>query len=230
MEQMPGGGDKHILPGEMTQVLAHTLSNRFAVAQSVTQRLRNKFAKVGIEEVMDDLDVLASAIHGCSETIGRMQALWRGDIATGERPGEDSLTPTQEDARRSAAPSERKTCSGRVLYVEDDGQVRSYNESILKQAGWLVTTIGGISDAIDMLYKGTFDVVLTDLRLRSGSGLTLAAHAGQQPPKVPVGILTGWGITEDLPKNVRFVLQKPVSYGVLLEALAEAVQIGRDAE
>lgn len=230
VEQMPGGRDRRVVLGETLEGLAHTLSNRFAVAQSVTQRLGSKLAKVGIEELLEDLGVLASAIQGCSEAIKRMQALWRGEIPIQEGHDKDSLTRTQESPERCTPHQEGKGCSRRVLYVEDDSQVRRYIGSALKHAGWLVTAVNDIGDAIEMLYKGTFDIVLTDVRLRSGSGLTLAAHAGRQSPKVSVGILTGWDIAEDLPENVSFVLQKPVSDHILLAALTQTVQIGRYVE
>ncbi len=229
MGQIPGGQDSKVALGESERELAHSLINRFAVAQSAAQRLGKKLAGLGIEDVLEDLDGLTLAIQGCSETIKQMRAAG-GETLNEGGSGEESLAPEQQDAGVYAAPGERTTCSGRVLYVEDNSQVREYVASALVRAGWHVTAVEGVAEALEMLYSTPFDVVLTDIRLRSGSGLTLAAHAGRQSPGIPVGILTGWDIIEDLPDNVSFVLQKPVADETLVNALTQALRTGGNPE
>jgi CheY-like chemotaxis protein len=210
----PGGGD----PGE----LVHVLINRFAVIQSATQRLRDKFAELGIEQFRNELDTLVSAVDEYSRTIKRIRARGSKGVPAGTGSDEDHSSVKQQEAERPPPSDGDERRSKRILYVEDDVQVSHYIASVLKSAGWHVTCVEETPEALKALYDSTFDVLLTDVRFRSGSGLTLAAHAEQQTPSIPVVILTAGGVPNEIPDSVSFVLQKPVQDKTLLAALEQA--------
>ena len=196
--------------------MAHRLNNRLAVIQSVTQRLKRRLTGPAMDWFAADLDVLESALKGCIEDVRGIEGGGKG-AESDDRPR--PCGPHGADGPRdSRAPAGR-----RLLYVENDVQVRRYIGFVLEQAGWSVTAAADAVGALDALGRERFDVVLTDLFLGSGSVLELVDGVEALPVAVPIGLLSGWDVPEEIEDRFAFVLHKPVSDEVLLDALAEAV-------
>src|SRR2546427_10485169 len=71
----------------------------------------------------------------------------------------------------------------RVLVVDDERSMRELLAIMLKQAGHDVTVADGGEAAIRALQSNTFDLVITDLRMRQGDGLAgLRAPKEDSPP------------------------------------------------
>lgn len=64
----------------------------------------------------------------------------------------------------------------RVLVVEDDPGVRDTLSDLLLAAGHSVTAAEGFAEAMALLNRCGWDVLLTDMVLPGGSGLELAEH------------------------------------------------------
>lgn len=114
----------------------------------------------------------------------------------------------------------------RVLLVEDDPSVMASISRVLGVAGYTVTGETDVPDAQARLGSTTFDVVVTDFGLPSGTGLEILATAQERDRTLPVLIVSG---SADLQKAhtavgqgaLRF-LTKPVEPGRLLAAIEEA--------
>jgi len=116
----------------------------------------------------------------------------------------------------------------RVLVVDDEPPVRAFVSSVLKDAGYAITTAENARDAMRIVAEhGVPDLLLTDLRMPGTSGDELAARLRHDNPDLRVLYLTGFaGELFDhrgtLWKNEAF-LDKPCTVRGLLEAVVLAI-------
>ena len=73
--------------------------------------------------------------------------------------------------------------SARILVIDDDRSLRESCKSVLEVDGYHVEVCGRGSEALELVRRRTFDIVLTDLYMTEVSGMelleaTLAAHPG----------------------------------------------------
>jgi CheY-like chemotaxis protein len=97
--------------------------------------------------------------------------------------------------------------------------------------GHHVTVADGGDAAVSLAGRQQIDVVITDLGMPGMTGLEVALRFRVLAPRVPVVILTGWGLDPDAgrPPNVVFVLGKPVTMKSLDDALtACAAELASD--
>ena len=80
-----------------------------------------------------------------------------------------------------------------VLVVDDELSMRQYLEVLLSRSGYQVTTSANVSEARDTLGSGSVDLVVSDMRLGSESGLEVLklARALRSPPEVI--LITAYG-------------------------------------
>lgn len=99
----------------------------------------------------------------------------------------------------------------------------------LKRAGYVVETAATGREGIDRFRGGTFDAVLTDVRLPDLSGLDIAALLTEMDADVPVLVMTGYGSVssalEAMRRGARDYLQKPFEIADVLRVLDR--EIGR---
>ncbi len=97
--------------------------------------------------------------------------------------------------------------------------------------GYAVTTVDGASAARATLDRRPFDLVLTDLMLRDGSGLDVLDHARAEQPGVPVVFVTGRGTIADCVRAMKLgafdFLQKPLDDERLALTVGKAIEAGR---
>ena len=85
---------------------------------------------------------------------------------------------------------------GRILVVEDNDSLRRATQAQLEKCGYETTVSVEASEALTMLEKHPFDLVLTDLNLPGMSGLDLLSRIRTEYPEVSVIIITGYGTIE----------------------------------
>jgi DNA-binding response OmpR family regulator len=78
-----------------------------------------------------------------------------------------------------------------ILLVEDDRTTRSLLALRLQYAGYRITQASDGKTAFDLLERGVFDVVLTDIVMGDIDGIEVLYTARQQPYHPEVVILTG---------------------------------------
>jgi len=109
--------------------------------------------------------------------------------------------------------------------VDDEDDVREALAEMLASHGHTVLTATGAEEALARLEaEPDLDLVLTDLVMPGHTGWDVAASVKARRPRIPVGLITGWGDAADVDEARRalvdFVVEKPVSVEALQEAIA----------
>jgi len=111
----------------------------------------------------------------------------------------------------------------RILVVDDDSLVLQILRDILILKGYQTTVAADGKEALNIIGKESFDVVLTDLGMPDVDGWVVAGRVKEKSPRTPVILITGWGaqlVNRDLSdKGVDLVLEKPINMGRLFEAI-----------
>lgn len=86
----------------------------------------------------------------------------------------------------------------KVLVVDDEAPVRDLLSDLLKREDCKVTVCATGEEALELLKKDTFDVVLLDIKLPGISGLEVLKNIRDANKNLPVIMITGFGYNEDL--------------------------------
>jgi len=86
--------------------------------------------------------------------------------------------------------------SARILVVEDEEITRENLMHVLRREGYEVDAANDGEGALDLLGKGRYDVILTDLRMRHVDGMGVLAAAKGMQPETEVIMLTGYATVE----------------------------------
>ncbi len=88
-----------------------------------------------------------------------------------------------------------------VLIVDDEEDVAAALSFILEPE-WRVTMCCDAAIAVDRIKKDTYDLIITDLRMPTTSGLEVLKAAQSVTPPVPVVISTGFSPDDAQVKNL----------------------------
>ena len=80
----------------------------------------------------------------------------------------------------------------RILLAEDDASMRTYLARALERAGYEVTTADRGTEALPMIERGAFDLLLTDIVMPEMDGIELAQKAAAIAPEMRVMFITGF--------------------------------------
>jgi DNA-binding response OmpR family regulator len=106
----------------------------------------------------------------------------------------------------------------RILLVEDDIDVRPLLEHVLLDADFEVTTVETQTNALALLDKQPFDLVVTDVNLPDGSGLKVADRAKELGVRVLVFTGHGLGLKPGMLAGYDYLL-KPLHVREFVEAV-----------
>jgi two-component system, NtrC family, response regulator PilR len=84
----------------------------------------------------------------------------------------------------------------RVLVVDDEQSMRELLAIMLRQAGYDVAVADGGEAAVERLKGESFDLVVTDLRMRKVDGLAVLKAAKEFSPRTVVLVVTAFASTE----------------------------------
>ncbi len=128
-----------------------------------------------------------------------------------------------------AKTKEATAAKPRILIVDDEAPMREGLEQTLgsKKTGYAVSTAESGEDALAILDKESFDVVITDLRMPGISGLDLMVKAKARSPKLPVIVVTAYGdvptAVDAMKKGAFDFITKPFKIEAVREAVARAL-------
>jgi two-component system response regulator PilR (NtrC family) len=115
-----------------------------------------------------------------------------------------------------------------VLVVDDDRAVRNVIEVLLPKAGYEVASASSAHEAVDLLERRAFDLVLTDVRMPGASGIELLERVRKRWPDAVVVVMTGYSSVEDavaaMKAGAADYLIKPVGRDELLLVLQRALE------
>jgi CheY-like chemotaxis protein len=128
-------------------------------------------------------------------------------------------------AGKSSAPRTDPALPLRILVIDDELQVRATLAEMLEEQGHSVTQAPGGREGLSYLESNPelVDVVVSDLGMPDMNGWDVARTIQSRWPRLPVGLITGWGeteITREERSQVNFVITKPFDKAVLRETMS----------
>ncbi|SPE29854.1 Type 4 fimbriae expression regulatory protein PilR [Candidatus Sulfotelmatomonas gaucii] len=114
----------------------------------------------------------------------------------------------------------------KILIIDDEPGMRRILEVNLRRDGHVVVEADGVVEAMDLLKKEDFDVVLTDQKMPDGTGLDVLHAVQEDDPTTAVVFLTAVGTLELAVESMRQgafdFLTKPFSPDVVRAAVRRA--------
>src|SRR5580698_6055125 len=120
-----------------------------------------------------------------------------------------------------------------VLVVDDEAEIRTSLEEILREEGYGVASAANADEALELVRDAAYDVVLLDIWLPGRDGLEVLAEMREMKPETrpEVVIISGHGTIEAAVKATKLgaydFLEKPLSIDRTLIVLKNAVEARR---
>ncbi len=115
-----------------------------------------------------------------------------------------------------------------ILVVDDDRGLAQFVVEVLTDAGHEAAAVHDAASARREIELGSFDIVVTDIRMPGGSGLDLLAWVKSYDPRVSVLAVTGYGSLETAIQAIRLgaadYIPKPFEPDALLLAVDKAIR------
>ena len=86
----------------------------------------------------------------------------------------------------------------KIMVVDDEAPVRDLFDDLFKKEGYTVKTVASGEEAVTLVTKEDFDVVLMDIKFPGMSGLEALKRIKDIKPGLIVIMITGFGYDEDL--------------------------------
>jgi len=86
--------------------------------------------------------------------------------------------------------------AARLLVVDDEESLRITTAAIFENEGYVVDTASSGDEAIDLMNKEDYDLVLTDLHMEGGDGLSVLNQVRRHAPLTISVVLTGFASVE----------------------------------
>lgn len=80
----------------------------------------------------------------------------------------------------------------RILVVDDEDALRTVLSSELEGEGYIVQMAGDGDEAINILEKNSFDLILLDIKMPTVDGFEVLKYVKQHAPSTKVIMLTGF--------------------------------------
>ncbi|MDK1030621.1 MAG: sigma-54 dependent transcriptional regulator [Planctomycetia bacterium] len=116
----------------------------------------------------------------------------------------------------------------RVLIVEDDGAQADAVEQVLKRVGHECVVVTAPRRALDIIKKGGFDLVITDLVMEGVDGMEILRASKREMPWVEVIMITGHGsidtAVEAMRQGAHDYISKPLDMEELRHRVARALE------
>lgn len=114
--------------------------------------------------------------------------------------------------------------SPRLLVADDEWNVVELLVSFLGELGYEVEAAYDGREALDLFNSQPFDMVLSDLRMPTISGLQLLEEMKRSKPQVPVVLISGFGDVETVVKALKMGAENFLSKPLRMDALEWVVK------
>lgn len=85
----------------------------------------------------------------------------------------------------------------KILVVDDELSMREFLKILLEKEGYLAQTAANTSDAITLLRQGHTDLVISDIKMPGGSGLSFLENLRATGLQIPLILITAYASPED---------------------------------
>ncbi len=118
--------------------------------------------------------------------------------------------------------------NGSILIVDDEKGQREILTMILRKEGFETAEVAGVSEALALLGRREFDLILTDLKMQGESGLDLLEQVMTEDPQQCVIMMTAHGTVDSavsaMKQGAFDYLEKPLERENLLVTLKRAFE------
>lgn len=115
----------------------------------------------------------------------------------------------------------------RILLVEDEAIARRNLVHVLEKEGYTVVPAAGGREALDLLKSGTFDLVITDLKMDDVDGMGVLAQSRKINPFTEVIMITGYATVNSAVSAMKagayHYIAKPFKIDAVRKIVAEAL-------
>jgi CheY-like chemotaxis protein len=115
----------------------------------------------------------------------------------------------------------------RILFVDDQQPVRLAATAVLRSRGYDVDDAAGSTQALDLIKKNTYDLILLDLVMPGASGWDVLQRVSARVGAPPIVLMSSDGEslgTGTITGRVVGYIKKPFAVGHLLETCNNAIQ------
>jgi DNA-binding response OmpR family regulator len=118
--------------------------------------------------------------------------------------------------------------SPKVLVLDDDSNILAAFEDFFEKERCTMVATSTAEEAMKLIENQHFDLLITDIRLKSNSGVTLFLNARIIRPHLPIIVITGYpeSIDESTLKSIGadFLLLKPLELDKLRHAVRACLE------
>lgn len=153
-----------------------------------------------VDEILNDaVNVMEGYIGHSPEVVDRLRRILHNarDIKQTIQQIGQKMTPLEAVPAGVHSPQHAALRSKKILVVDADGQVREDAHQLLERYGCIVETAHKGDEAVLMVRSsggaGSYDVIISDIRLPDYSGYQLMLRLGKIMERVPMVLMTGFG-------------------------------------
>ncbi len=159
-----------------------------------------------------------------------------GEILVESEPGKGTtfilhlpMGYEEEESKETAVKTTRNGRPARILVIDDEDAVRDILSRMLKVKGHQVVVAANGEEGIERFKSETFDLVMTDLGMPKISGWEVSKAIKGMNPKVPIAMITGWGMELNREKlsesGVDLIVSKPFNFDQVIQLVSEAMEL-----
>ncbi|MFN3739553.1 MAG: response regulator [Thermodesulfovibrionales bacterium] len=118
----------------------------------------------------------------------------------------------------------------RILVIDDENIVRVSCKRILEPEGFLVELAADGYEAIELIKKQPYDIIITDLKMPKMDGLEVLQWIKKNSPASKVVVITGFSTPEIAERSAKSgatkYLEKPFTPETLISVVQSAIKEG----
>ena len=221
--------------GEVAIGLSHEINNPLAVILNQCELLEGEISRLAGERdcsVEDErLDAVRREVARITEILDRLGEMVQADkYETISYVGPARMVDLRRDEARRPERDDRLE-GLQILVVDDDHGICNSLKEILEADGCRVEVAHDGLEALEMIAKQKFDLMLSDVVMPNMDGHQLYLHVQERHPDLPVLMMTAFHYDKDhIIKRSRMkglegvIFKKPVDPAKLREVIVETVK------